>query len=96
MAPVGRPKGAQNKFSKRFLKDFINDWNKHGLQTLESVRVNQPSTYLRVAVGLLVKDEPLEVSITHVPQVEALKSVEDNFREIMANVGLEKSPNIHD
>ena len=44
--------------STRFLADF----KKHGIETIQRVREEDPSQYLRIAVNLLPKDIDLEVS----------------------------------
>lgn len=52
----GRPKGSRNKFAECFLKDFLEDWEKHGTKALRRVRVSDPSSYLRVAAAILPKE----------------------------------------
>lgn len=52
----GRPKGSRNKFAEKFLKDFLEDWEKHGTKALRRVRTNDPSAYLRVAAAILPKE----------------------------------------
>lgn len=54
--PAGRPKGSRNKFAQAFVDDFLADWENNGKAAIETVRKDDPSTYLRVASGLLPKD----------------------------------------
>ena len=54
--PKGRPKGSRNILSENFLKDFVDIWESHGVDTLEKVAVEDPSTFLRVAASLIPKE----------------------------------------
>lgn len=62
-AGPGRPKGSRAVLSERFLSDLCADWAEHGAATLRTVRACDPSTYIRVAAGLvpshLSQDRPL-------------------------------------
>jgi hypothetical protein len=53
--PAGRPKGTRHRFSERFCKDFLADWEAHGLEVIEKVRNEKPDVYLRVATAILPK-----------------------------------------
>ena len=55
--PAGRPKGSKNKFQTKFWDDLQADWEANGADTIRAVREADPWTYLRVAVGLLPKEE---------------------------------------
>lgn len=55
----GRTKGARNKFSEEFFKDFLADWEMAGAEAIQRVRLEDPSAYLRVAASLI----PRELSI---------------------------------
>jgi hypothetical protein len=57
----GRPPASRSKFSEGFVADFAADWKEHGAAVLEKVRINDPSTYLRVAAILVPKEMRLEV-----------------------------------
>ena len=52
----GRPKGSRSKFAEVFLKDFLADWEEHGVEVLVRCREDDPSTYLRVASAILPKE----------------------------------------
>lgn len=75
--PNGRPKGSRNKLSERFLADVARDWNKHGREVLENVRLHQPAAYLRAVSGLIVKESSEE------HQDEPYLSVEDARQELL-------------
>ena len=52
----GRPKGSRNKLSESFLTALANDFDKHGVQAIETMRVNDPSGYVKTIANLLPKD----------------------------------------
>lgn len=54
--PNGRKKGSRNRFAEAFVSDFLNDWEKHGSETIGRVREEDPSTYVRVGVSIIPKD----------------------------------------
>ena len=58
---AGRPVGTRSKFSEAFVTDFMADWKEHGPAVLAQVRMNDPSTYIRVAAVLVPKEMRLEV-----------------------------------
>lgn len=57
--PNGRPKGSRNKFGEAFFADLHAEWEKAGKEVLERVRIEDPSTFLRVAASL----QPKEVNV---------------------------------
>jgi hypothetical protein len=54
--PLGRPQGARSKFSEQACADALADWTEHGKGALEKVRIEDPSTYLRVLFSIIPKD----------------------------------------
>jgi hypothetical protein len=66
----GRPKGARNKLGELFLTALFADFEKHGVKTLETVRRDDPSTYIKTVANLLPREvtaedgEPLFSGIT--------------------------------
>lgn len=54
--PLGRPQGARSKFSEAACADALADWTANGKDTLERVRITDPSTYLRVLFSIIPKD----------------------------------------
>lgn len=60
--PKGRPKGSRNRISEAFLKDFYEDWNKHGRIAIKKARKADPVAYVRIAAGLLPKDFNINMS----------------------------------
>jgi hypothetical protein len=53
--PAGRPKGARNRFSEKFIGDFMADWEEHGAAVIAKVRDEKPDVYLRTATAILPK-----------------------------------------
>jgi len=60
----GRALGVRNRFSHAFLTDFLADWEQHGASAIKTVRLRDPSTYLRVAVQILPKEMLIEATIS--------------------------------
>ena len=60
---VGRPPGVRNRFSHAFLTDFLADWQQNGPAAIKTVRMRDPSTYLRVAVQILPKEMLVEATL---------------------------------
>jgi hypothetical protein len=52
----GRPKGSRTRLCDQFVKDLAADWLVHGPQTIRVLRVEDPSTYVRVVAGLMPKE----------------------------------------
>jgi hypothetical protein len=48
----GRPQGSRDRLSKEFMRALSDDFETHGGTVIETVRVNDPSTYLRVVASL--------------------------------------------
>lgn len=55
--PDGRPKGSRNKLTEKFLADIAKNWNKHGKEVLDQVRVSEPGVYLKVVASLINKKD---------------------------------------
>jgi hypothetical protein len=59
--PLGRPQGARSKFSETAMAHLLDDWTANGPAVLARVRVEDPSTYLRIAFGTLPKDVAISI-----------------------------------
>lgn len=53
--PAGRPKGARNRLGEAFVQALANDFDKHGVVAIETVRAERPHEYLKVVASLLPK-----------------------------------------
>jgi hypothetical protein len=58
----GRRKGARNKLGEDFIQALADDFERHGAEVIERVRVQSPAVYLRVVASLLPRDVNLSVS----------------------------------
>lgn len=52
----GRPKGARHKLSEAFVSAMLENFQKGGVEAIERVRVEDPSTYIRTIAGILPKE----------------------------------------
>lgn len=62
--PGGKPKNARNRITVRFLEELAEDFEEHGREVIDSVRMNDPASYLRLVAQLVPKEievkRPLE------------------------------------
>tara|TARA_Y100000780_G_scaffold170491_1_gene155777 strand:+ start:176 stop:451 length:276 start_codon:yes stop_codon:yes gene_type:complete len=54
--PKGRPKGAHNKLSGAFLRALAADFEEHGKDAIEAVRLKRPADYINLVVSLLARN----------------------------------------
>jgi hypothetical protein len=52
----GRPRGARNLLSERFLSDLQRAWQKHGAKALDKVAAEAPETLVKVIAGLMPRE----------------------------------------
>jgi hypothetical protein len=52
---------SRQKLSERLIAEFAADFEAHGAETIARVREQDPSTYLRVAFGVLPKEAFVQV-----------------------------------
>jgi hypothetical protein len=58
----GRRKGSRNKLGEDFIQALADDFERHGVEAIERVRIEKPEAYLKVIASLLPKDLNLNVS----------------------------------
>jgi hypothetical protein len=58
----GRRKGSRNKLGEDFILALADDFERHGAEAIERVRMEKPEAYLKVIASLLPKDLNLNVS----------------------------------
>lgn len=58
----GRPKGSRNKLGETFLADMLADWEEHGPETIQMVRIERPDAYLKVVASILPKELNVNVN----------------------------------
>src|SRR6187397_293268 len=58
----GRPRGSRNKLGEAFIAVLAEDFEKHGVEVIERVRIEKPESYIKVIASLLPKDLNLNVT----------------------------------
>ncbi len=53
--PLGRPKGARSRLGEAFIAALADDFDKHGVAAISTVRDERPHEYLKVVASLLPK-----------------------------------------
>jgi hypothetical protein len=82
----GRPKGSRNRHSENFLREFADDFEKHGPAVIAKVREEQPSVYLRIAADLLPREATLDVDV-NVDILHDVTSTLEAYRTLADVVG---------
>jgi len=52
----GRPKGARSKLGTAFVEAMLKDFEAHGVEVVEAVRLDKPDQYLKVIASILPKE----------------------------------------
>jgi hypothetical protein len=52
---MGRPRGYRHKIFEAFIADLLADYEKHGRQTLDRMRKQDPTAYIRMIASLVPK-----------------------------------------
>jgi hypothetical protein len=58
----GRPKGSRNKLGEAFLEAMHNDFQQHGVEVIQKVRIEKPDQYLKVIASILPKELNVNVN----------------------------------
>jgi hypothetical protein len=58
----GRPKGARNKLGEEFIQALYESFQERGAETIEKVRSEDPTQYVKVIASLLPKELNVKVS----------------------------------
>lgn len=67
----GRPTGARDKLRNNFISALADDFTEHGRAAIETMRVSDPSGYVRAIASLM----PKEMDVNH--QVSPLEQLTD-------------------
>ena len=86
--PKGRTKGNRSKFSEAFISDILECWQSGGKETIERVRNEDPSTFLRVAASLVPKEFNVSKEDTTLERLLDNHSIDDLDRLIAGLVTL--------
>lgn len=60
--PLGRPKGSRNKLGEAFVQALADDFDKHGVSVIATVRAEKPDQYMKVIASLLPKELKIETT----------------------------------
>lgn len=60
--PAGRPKGSRNKLGEAFIQAMFEDFQEHGADVIDKVRVEKPDQYLKVVASILPQQLNVRVS----------------------------------
>lgn len=56
----GKPKGARHALGEAFIQALHDDFDKHGVETIQKVRTEKPDAYVKVIASLLPKEFKIE------------------------------------
>lgn len=60
--PAGRPKGSRNKLGEAFIQAMFEDFQEHGADVIDKVRLEKPDQYLKVVASILPQQLNVRVS----------------------------------
>lgn len=60
--PGGKPVGARNRVTAKFLEALAEDFDEHGVKAIQATRTQDPATYIKVIASLLPKEVVVERS----------------------------------
>ena len=93
----GRPAAVRNKFSNAFLSDFLADWQANGAAAIKTVRMRDPSTYLRVAASILPKelmvDAVMTTGMTAEERIEMIAALKQHLLTVQKPILIEARTN---
>lgn len=59
---AGKPKGSRHALGEAFIKALHDDFQEHGVATIEKVRAEKPDAYVKVIASLLPKEFKIETT----------------------------------
>lgn len=71
--PAGRPKGARSKLSEVFLTTLAEDFETHGKEAIEALRLSDPKAYLQIIAVATAKVPLAEVKVNNNTLVDQSK-----------------------
>lgn len=75
--PYGRAKGSKSKLGEAFVADLYANWQEHGVETIEKVRVDDPAAYLRVIASIIPKEFVIkDESLGDLPDSELMEALQ--------------------
>lgn len=91
--PGGRPKGALNTLSTKFIKDFAKHYEEHGVEAISALCADKPDKYVELAAKLALSVIPKDVNINDTRTAlddltrEQLESLDRNLRTVIGLAG---------
>lgn len=82
----GRQKGSRNKLGEAFVQALHDDFEKHGVETIEKVRIEKPDAYVKVIASLLPKEFKIE-TVSELTD-EQLDARLRQFAHLLAEAGI--------
>jgi len=87
----GRPKGSRNRLGEAFLKALADDFDKHGITTIEKVRTGSPVAYVKACVAILPKElnvnlNPLE-DMTDEQLIQRIRDLDNALTDVLGGTG---------
>lgn len=88
----GRSKGSRNKLGEAFVEALHDDFDKHGIAAIETVRTEKPDQYLKVIASILPKD--LNVNVNQMDNLsddelrQRIRSLESVIRPFLGTEGV--------
>lgn len=82
--PAGKPKGSRNKLGEAFIEALHDSFIQHGAATIERVRQEDPTAYVKVCAGLL----PKELKIERVDELND-EQLDQRIRQLASIIGVE-------
>lgn len=79
----GRPKGARQKLSEKFLDDVMEHWKTNGTTALQLACASDPMKYIQMIADMLPKEATLNVNETLTLRSESVQALD----EWLASVG---------
>jgi len=75
--PAGRPKGARSKLGEAFIEALHDDFGKHGVEAIQTVRTEKADQYLKVIASLLPKDGNLNIGDRELSDDELINRIRE-------------------
>jgi hypothetical protein len=87
--PAGRPKGSRNKLGEAFVQALADDFDKHGVAAIETVRTEKPDAYVKVIASLLPKEFKIETvsELTDEQLTARIAQLADVFHRLEGGIG---------
>lgn len=80
----GRSKGSRNKLGEAFIEAMHDDFVKHGVAVIETVRTEKPDQYLKVIAGILPKELNVNARVIDDMPDDELVDALDTIRSLLS------------